>query len=230
MLLFARLARGVIGNSAEDGDFELPLFGFLQDYGRGYEVFYQWVMRVGCFPRVSFSLAEALDGPGPVVVVRPRRPIPPEAAAKAKGFLERGGTLLVLEGPLAPESSAGGLIAQFGLSFGPAAGGTAVEPASGVPIAPTRGAAAVLGGAPLLVTEGGAPLLAFARVGKGMVVAGGLAETFADPAMGGSHRALPDREMRARYEMAFALVRGMAGGPDAIEKEFRRLGAACAPD
>ncbi len=213
--------------SAEDGNFELPLFGFLQNDAAGYEVFYQWVLRVGCFPRVSLSLAEALDRPGPAVVIRPRKKIPAEALAKLRPYLERGGVLLVLEGPTHPDSSADTLLAPYGLAFsgGPCRGTMVVESSGNVPITSFRGAQAVSGGTPLLTTDAGDTVLAFTRVGKGMVVAAGLAETFADPAMGGSHRALPDKDLRARYEMVFSLVRGIARGAGAIEEEFRKLGA-----
>lgn len=219
-----------ISFSVEDGDFELPLYGFLQNYAAGYEVFYQWMMRVGCFPRVAFTLAEALDRPGPVVVIRPRKEIPSGALEKLRPYLERGGVLLVLDGPAHPDSSANALLSPYGLAFSgdPCRGMTAVEPSGDVPIASVRGAQAVTGGTLLLATDAGETVLACARVGKGMVVVGGLAETFADPSMGGSHRTIPDKDLRARYEIVFALARGMARGADGIEEEFRKLGAVYA--
>ncbi len=216
-----------ISFSVEDGDFELPLYGFLQNYGAGYEVFYQWMMRVGLFPRVAFTLSGALDRPGPAVVIRPRKGVPEGIPEKLRPWLERGGVLLVLEGPSRPGSSANALLAPYGLSFGdaPCRGTAAVVPAGNVPITDVRGAVAVAGGTPLLATDAGETVLSFARVGKGMVVAGGLAETFADPSMGGSHRTIPDRDLRARYEVAFALARGLARGADGIADEFGKLGA-----
>ena len=72
----------------------------------------------------------------------------------------------------------------------------------------------VSGGTPLFVTPGGDSVASVKRVGEGQVVACGLANRFTDARMGGSSRGVPNAEIRAVYELEFALMRGL------VEKNF----------
>lgn len=209
----------------EHGACELPLFGFIQDHARSYEVFFQWVQRLGYFPRADLSLEAALSGSRAVVVANPRKDLSPAEEIALRGYVERGGALLVLSSA-DPETAAAAdrLVRPFGLSFlpGPLAGALLAEPSSGAPLCPASGACVVAGGEPLLGTDAGETVAAFARAGKGIVVAAGLGEIFTDPRMGGSHRAIPDRPLRALYEVEFSLLRGMVEGD--LPGRIRKLG------
>ena len=239
----------------EHGSLELPIFAFTQDHNWSYQVFYQWVLRTGCFPAATFDLREALASHRMLVIVHPGRDFDAGAIADVRAFLERGGSLLVLDSPHrrnarinrgpgrepkgaaalatpdlaqppAPlprrpdpkaawsDSTANQLVEHFGMSFGsdPCAGAWIVEPTSGARVCRAVPARPVTGGTPLLQTDGGATVLAFAPVGKGFLIAAGIADRFVDTRMGYSSRRIPDRELRAVYALQFALLRGMVNG------------------
>ena len=208
----------------QHGDYELPVFSFPQKFFKSYEVFYQYVLRLGYYTTIDFDLKQATAGKDPIVIIRPVRPFTGEEIEAVDKFLRRGGSLLVLDSPSNMKSTANELLKPFGLSFleGMCRGSMAREPASGSSICRISGAVAVSGGNPLLVTDAGEPVVAAAKVGSGQIVAVGLADRFNDMLMGGGTRTLPDRDLRGAYELEFELMRGLANGDMAIA--MRRLG------
>ncbi len=221
------------------GTVELPVFGFTQRHQDSYEVFYQWILRLGYFPRVSLpadahpagglDFEAALAAHRPIVLAKPRRSFPAGTAKRLRAFLERGGSLLVLEDASTAESSAAELLAPFGLGFGdPARGRAVLESGTGNRICTLRAGRRVTGGTPLLRTDGDETLAAWSRVGLGQIVAAGLAGRFVNTAMGVSDRAIPDLEQRAVFELEFALLRGLVEND--LAGEFTRLGTTYARD
>ena len=209
----------------EHSSCELPIFGFTQKRAESYQIFYQWVLRVGFYPRVAFSLERALEEGRAVVIVKPKRPFSAEERERVRAFLEGGGRLLVLDSPSNVKSTVSELLSpEFGLSLGreACAGSWVQEPRSGARICSLPYACPVRGGKVLLVTEGSEPVAAWAEVGKGRLVVSGLAERFTDTRMGFSSRRIPDYELRAVYELEFALLRGLMNGN--LEEEILRLG------
>ncbi len=202
---------------------ELPLFGFTQNYANSYEIFYQWVLRLGYFTDVAFTLEDALARTDAVVLAKPQVPFSPAEIDAVETYLKSGGALLVLDGPSNANSTANALLERFGASFGPPIrGGTLVEPSSSAQICTLFAARTVEGGEPLLHTAGGAVLAAHVRVGAGELIVAGLADRFSDSRMGGSPRAVPNREMRAVFETEYALIRGLVDGD--IAGEMVKLG------
>jgi hypothetical protein len=199
----------------EHSDCKLPIFGFTQgsDYAKSYEIFYQWILRLGFFTDARFDLEAALRGPGPIVIVRPRGELSRETVAALNGYLERGGSMLVLDTPN-NQDQAYNWLSALGLSFtGQRCRGTSiVEPSTGARICGLQGGMVVSGGLALLTTDAGETVAAFKQVGQGSIIAAGLAERFADTQMGMSSRAVPNREVRAAYELGFALIRGLVQG------------------
>jgi hypothetical protein len=202
------------------GTVELPLFGFTQQHRESYEIFHQWILRLGYFPTVSLpvdahppgsmDLTGALSAEHPVIVVKPDRPFAPEVVEQARAFLAGGGSLLVLESTLDPHSTANELTAPFGLQFGERAQGSQViEAGTGSRICTVTSGRKVSGGTALLRTERDEPILAWTRVGEGQLIAAGLAERFVNTAMGVSDRQVPDLAQRAVFELQFALMRGL---------------------
>jgi len=202
---------------------ELPLFGFTQDHANSYAIFYQWALRLGLFPSVAFDLDGPLPPSDALAIIKPTKPLTAAEARTIRAFLERGGALLVLDSADNADSTANELLAPYDMSLGCAALGRAVmEPASGAKICSLRGARVVQGGTPLLTSERGEPVAAYATVGRGRLIVGGLADRFADSQMGASSHAVPDLPLRAVYELQFALLRGLMDGE--IEQQMHRLG------
>ncbi len=205
---------------------ELPVFGFTQERTESYEVFFQWVLRCGFFPKVSFTLEKALASGEPVVMVNPdpKQPLSEEERAPVIDYLENGGRLLVLKSAEKKPEAADPLLKPYELSFRGETDVTAtvVEPKSGASICSLARFCSVQGGTSLLQTATGKTVVASQKVGKGLIVASGIANRFVTTSMGYSTRGVPDAAMRAVYELQFSLLRGLVSGE--IEKEIESLG------
>jgi len=208
----------------QHSSYELPVFSFTQKYPESFEIFYQWVLRLGYFTDVTFNLDRSLGRSEPIVLIRSKRPFLEQTRLAARQYLEQGGSLLVLDSPGNSDSTSNELLSEFGVSFSDrfARGQSILEPTSGVRICGLRGGRIVEGGTPLLTTENKEVLASFVNIGKGRLIAAGLADRFADTQMGGSSRIVPDREMRAVYELEFSLMRGLVEGE--VEKQIESLG------
>ncbi len=214
----------------QHSDCELPMFSFTKEFSKSYEVFYQYVLRVGYFPDIRFNLRRSLaSSDDPIIVIRPNKPFSKQTIEAARDFLQRGGMLLVLDSTMNRESTADELLRPFELGFSPdpSRGAFVVEPSSGARICGLQAGRRVQGGMALLKTEAGEPILAYARVGRGHVIAAGLAERFSNMQMGGSDKVIPTRQFRAVYELQFQLLRGLVEGD--LEKAMRDLGRTYAP-
>ncbi|MCG8404460.1 MAG: hypothetical protein MI923_04595 [Phycisphaerales bacterium] len=214
----------------QHSDYELPVFSFTKNYPKSYEVFYQYALRVGYYTDITMNLDRSLaSSDNPIVLIRPNEPFSPETIEAAKRFVERGGSLLVLDSPANQESTANDLLQRFDLGFdeNPCRGVSIVEPTSGSNICRLTYGLKTRGGTPLLQTEFDEPILTYARVGQGQVVAAGLAERFSDVQMGGSTRTVPDRQLRAAFEVEFELLRGLVEGD--LEKHMHKLGRTYEP-
>jgi len=208
----------------EHSRYELPIFGFTQKYADSFEIFYQWVLRLGYYTDVAFDFDRALRSTDPIVVIRPKKAFPPETIAAARESLERGGSILVLDSPGNATSTANEFLGPFQLGFsaGGARGASILEPQTGSRVCGLRGGRAVTGGTVLLSTDANSPIAAYSQVGKGHLIVAGLADRFVDVQMGGSNRAVPDQEMRAVFELEFALLRGLVEGN--LPEQMRLLG------
>ncbi|MCB9880779.1 MAG: hypothetical protein H6832_16610 [Planctomycetes bacterium] len=215
----------------EHCSYEIPIFGFPQDYRNCFEVFYMWTQRLGCAPRVSFDLEEALARKDPLVLIRPDHAFSKAEIAAAKGYVERGGRILVLDSPGNESSSSSEILALGGLRFGdattspelmnPVDASDLCNVAGGNNYWEARGVRKVEGGEGLLFTTHGETVASFARVGEGMILAAGFADAFANPAMGGSHSEVPDAEHRTKFEVEFMLIRALlSGDPHAERRRF----------
>lgn len=214
----------------QHSSYGLPLFSFTKDYPNSYDVFYLWVLRLGYYTTVSFDLDRALQSDDPIVLIKPTEPFPAETMSAVRAFLERGGSLLVLESPNNEKSTTNSLLRPFGLAMtsGPCRGFSLKEESSGAQICGVRSAQGVEGGATLLTTNYSEPVVAYTKVGAGQLVVAGLAERFCDTQMGGSWRTVPNHEMRAVYELEFALMRGLVQGD--VPGQMRALGRTYTPE
>ncbi len=210
-------------------DIELPVFGFTQKHEKSYQIFYQWVLRVGCYPRIAFTLKEALGKGAPIIIANPVKKFPPEAVEEINDFLSKGGALLILDSPANKQSTANEVLRRFGMAFGKEAcrGSWLVEPTENARICRLRRALPLRGGEVLLRTEAGEPVVAARRIGDGLLVAAGTANRFFDTNFGFTSRSIPNPEMRAAYQFAFTLFEALRDR-EAAEK-FKELGRLLAP-
>lgn len=195
----------------EHGARSLPVFGFTQDHANSYEVFYQWVLRPGFFPRVTFALEDACDRDAPIVIANPSKPFSTADVARVRAFCQRGGIVLLLDDAANSASTANSLLGPFGLSVAPTAETVAIAVAPGgrERLLTIPDPCHVSGGQALLGSAAGDTLLAWQSVGAGGLVVGGIGGRFTDVALGMSGRGIPDQTLRRVYELEFALLRGL---------------------
>lgn len=217
----------------QHSDYVLPAFSFTdrENYPKSYEIFYLYVLRLGYYTDITFDLDQSLASSSndPIVMIKPNEPFSAETIDAAKQFVERGGSLLVLDSPLNPETTANSLLKPFDLGFesGRCRGGAVVEPESDARICRITNARSVRGGTPLLQTDAGEPILTYKRVGKGQIAVAGFAERFSDVQMGMSTRTVPDQQLRAVFELQYELLRGLVEND--LVGHIRSLGQTYAP-
>ena len=168
------------------------------------------MLRLGYYTTVTFDLDQALEGKDPIVLIRPQVAFDGETMGKIRAFLNRGGSILVLDSPSNKNSVADQVLSEFGLIFGSTpVHGEIIVAKDKVRVCGGSGMLAISGGTPLLSTPTGEVVASVVAVGKGQIVACGLADRFTDARMGGSSRGTPTPEIRAVYELEFALMRGL---------------------
>ena len=198
----------------EHGNYELPLKGFTKEREKSYEVFYQWVLRVGYYPFTGRTLEEDLQDASILIIINPDRPFSPRELDLLKHYLEGGGKLLLMDSVNNQNSTADLLLASFGMKIQrerkvalPALYSTSWMSRMG-----HNTACAIEGGEGLLFSPDGSPILSTARVGEGMIAVLTFSQLFTNPPMGGSYRVVPNREQRDIYELQFNLLRGLVLG------------------
>ncbi len=202
-------------NAIWPNSYELPLFGFTKRYADSYEIFYQWVLRLGYYTTVGFDLDQALQGDDPIVMIKPHVPFSSETLANIRTYLNRGGSLMVMDSMSNVKSVAPQLLAEYGLSFGKTPlNGPILVSDDKVRVCDGSAMVPVTGGKPILVAIDGTAVASVENVGKGQIIVCGLADRFTDARMGGSSRGVPTPDTRAVFELEFALMRGL------VQKDF----------
>ncbi len=198
----------------QHGDYELPLKGFTKDRERSYEVFYQWVLRVGYYPFTGRTLPQDLQDAHILVIINPVKTFLPDELAGIKAFLEKGGRVLLLESLTNQNSTADQLLAPCGLKVRreritalPAQFLSPWMHASGL-----GRALAIEGGEAHLKSEQGEAVLASARVGQGLIAVLSCGQIFTNPPMGSSYRVVPDAQQRQIYNLQFNILKGLMQG------------------
>lgn len=215
----------------EHGEFEVPIFGFSQDFANSFETFHLATMRTGAFPRASFDFPEDLGPDELGLVLVPRRPYSAAEVERVRRHVEEGGRLLILD-RFDPDgaSTVHPLIESFGMKFGAErCDGESIVTSNGVTLCtlvggnrayPSRGSVSIEGGTPILFSDRGEPVASYARVGRGLVIAAGFAEIFSNPTLG-AHVKVPDEDLRAIYEVEFTLLRALDSRD--VEGAFQEL-------
>jgi len=194
-------------------DYELPLKGFVGSAARGYDVFYQWVMRLGAFPFVGDTVDECAKAGDAIVLIRPKEEFTQVEIERLMAFVEGGGGLLVLDGANQPGVAVQPLLNAFRMSIvrtgQPFVGEARADDRTTFTV---ESAWPVTGGEPLAWSAGGEVLAAISRHGKGRVVVASFGERFCDQSMGGGWGVKPDADLLHVYEMEYRLLRAMLYG------------------
>jgi hypothetical protein len=208
----------------EHGNYELPLQGFTKEAERSFEVFYQWVLRVGYYPFTGKTLHDDLTDADILVIINPHKRFSPAENSWVKDYLENGGKVLVMDSADNDNSTADELLAGFGMKMNRGKNTTlpsAYSP-SWMGTAGRNRAIAIEGGEALLRSSEGEPILSVVKVGSGTVAALTFSRLFTNPPMGGSYRVAPNQQQRAIYDLEFNLLRGLGEGK--LEKYFEGTG------
>ncbi len=178
--------------------------------GRGFGLAEQWVQRLGWF--VARRHGRDVFDSNIVIVFHPGRAPDDAYIDRLRDYVSEGGVLVVIDSADNTDSTANSLLWPFGLSMpnAPAQTGELTPgEASPLPVWPADRLAQgrrVEGGTTVL-RAGGQPVAAFARHGRGAVLAIGCGELFQDSMMGETWMEEPSREVRARFDAYFALLR-----------------------
>lgn len=189
--------------------------------GRGFGLAEQWIQRLGWFVARRHGL-DVFDS-NIVIVFHPGRAPDDAYIERLRQFVSEGGVVVVIDSADNTDSTANSLLWPFGLSMPSAAAQTGeLTPgeASPLPVWPAdrlEQGRRVEGGT-VVLRAGGQPVVALARHGRGAVLAVGCGELFQDARMGETWMEEPSREVRARFDAYFALLRfalalGSSGGP-----------------
>jgi hypothetical protein len=194
----------------EHCDYVLPVSDFVRDVGKSYDLFYQWVLRVRYFPRVREKIADALQD-DLLVVINPAKTFSADEVRRIRGYMENGGTVLVLLRGTSEAGPVKSLLDPFGLTVawpaGPPSWGTAANPT-------------VSGGKPLPLVDGFPPAVV-SQMGRGKLVVVGFGDSFCDPAMGFTNSVFPDAALLARFQLEYKLLRFLVP-PERLPEKVRR--------
>jgi hypothetical protein len=206
----------------EHGNYELPLQGFVQERNKSYAIFYQWVLRLGYFPGVGPSLQDCTERGDLVVIIKPQRDFTPEEIITVKEYISGGGKVLLMDDPLNSGSSANSLVQAFGMSIKPGeqTSYSSISDDSGKSSWPIKGTSvnAIRGGKGLLFAGAEKAVLSIAKEGKGILAVMTFSNSFADNEMGMTESVVPDEQLLRRFDLEFAILRGLIN--DNLEAEL----------
>jgi hypothetical protein len=198
----------------EHGNYELPLKGFTKEREESYEVFYQWVLRVGYYPFTGKTLEEDIQDASMLIIINPDKPFSPDELDRLKNYLQDGGKLLLMDTVTNQSSTAGEVLSYFGMKIKrdrkvslPASYSTSWMGRMGQDSAFT-----IEGGEGVLTSADGTPILSTAQVGNGIIAVMTFSQLFTNPPMGGSYRVVPSPQQREIYELQFNILRGLVEG------------------
>ena len=185
----------------------LSTSGFIGGEPNGFGIFERWILRLGCFTSRRQG-DSALTG-DLLVFMHPHLPVSPDFRSALGDYVAGGGKVLILDSPANAQSTANALLYPFKLSVEHATPvkGAMTAPA-GWPAVAVDSACQVKGGTPL-IRIGDAPVAATVNYGQGTVTVIGFASRFTDRQMGVTGDVVPDTQLRAVYDLQFALLRSI---------------------
>ncbi|TET43797.1 hypothetical protein E3J62_12185 [candidate division TA06 bacterium] len=195
-------------------DYDLPLTGFTREPGQSYEIFFQWVLRLGYYPFAVPNIEESIERGDLVVLINPVSDFTAREIDALERFVSQGGRLLVADRVENGSDASRKLLERFDIFADKglvADASPAYEPSS--QISWDLGDAFELrGGKPLLFSERAVPVMTFADHGEGLVLALSFSDAFNDAGMGFTEGVLPDRRLLHHYHLQFAIIKGLIEG------------------
>lgn len=195
-------------------DYDLPLTGFTREAGQSYEMFFQWVLRLGYYPFAVPNIEESIERGDLVVLINPVSDFTAREIDALERFVFQGGRLLVADRVENGSDASKKLLERFDIFADKglvADASPAYEPSSHVSW-DLRDAFELRGGKPLLFTERAVPVMTFADHGEGLVLALSFSDAFNDAGMGFTEGVLPDPGLLHHYHLQFAIIKGLIEG------------------
>lgn len=193
-------------------DLNLQIERFVEDNQHSFEIFYQWVLRLGYFPMVR----EGIKGnPDVMVIINPKKKWTASDISQIENYLTAGGKLLLLDSPFNATSTANLLLSQFGVQINHF---QRIESSHlyaypfnkyyplGVSSSPIKG------GKHLFCSITGETIGISKKVGKGSLVVLSFSDRFTDAHMGVIESTIPDEELLNVYQLEFDIFKRLVAG------------------
>jgi hypothetical protein len=207
----------------EHSEYQFPLTGHVEENTKAYEIFYQWVLRLGYYPSIGRDFTDSMKQGDMVVVINPQGKFTIEELGSAKEYVSQGGKLLLMDTPHNQDSSANSLLQVFGLEIDKLnqTRPYIIQDSSGMNswnLGYDVDANPISGGNPILVSQDGQPVLSTVKIGKGTVTVLTFSDRFVDARMGVVERVVPKEDLRRIFELQFDIFRGIIN--DDLESEL----------
>ncbi len=191
---------------AEHGNYTLPIERLTVSNWRDFQTFYVWTQRLGMVPRNDNSLEEAVRGSSILVEINPQKIFTINEIDSILDYVQKGGTLIVMDTPANTGGSANSLLGPFMMAFdNQKADSIVVLDGVGDTVCVAREAMGLHGSRPLLTLEDGRVTMGSVDFGRGKVVACGASFIFSSQVMG-STAAIPDATQNRIYKIEYSLL------------------------
>ncbi len=196
---------------ARHSDLKLPIEGFVKNEEVSFEIFYQWVLRLGYFPKVG----DVREKPAVVVIINPKKKWTLKDIAQVKKYLTSGGNILLLDSPSNASSTANSLLSAFGVEIAHQqkinSNHLYAQPFNGYyPLEVS--ASPIKGGSPIFFSTTQEPIGVRVKEGKGRLVVLSFSDRFANTRMGVVESNIPNEELWQVYQLEFEIFRGLVAG------------------
>jgi hypothetical protein len=194
-------------------DFDLPIEGFVDDNQRSFEIFYQWILRLGYFPIVREDIKN--EKPEVMVIINPKKKFTHTDVLQIKNYVNLGGKILLMDSPFNTESTSNLLLSAFGVSINHH---HKVESSHlyALPFKnyyPLGVASAIVdGGRAIFFSTTGKAIGTFVKEGKGALMVLSFSDRFTDANMGVVESVIPDEELLQVYQLEFDIFEKLVQG------------------
>lgn len=193
------------------GAYLLPTDRLSVNNWQNFQTFYVWTQRLGLVPRNENTVEEAVRNSRALMEIHPNKPFSIDELDLIIDFVRRGGTLVVMDSPHSPGSTANSLLGPFLLAFD-------TQPVDSMMVFDERGdslvtataAYGLVGGTPLLTLADGRTTMGYTEFGRGKVVACGASYLFSSQSMG-STAVVPDERQKRIFRKEYDLFEKLIG-------------------
>jgi hypothetical protein len=193
---------------SEHSDIALPDVKPIENYPNKYHTFYVWTQRVGYVPSLERKLETALEKGKLVVIINPNKSFTEGEIQQTINYVERGGSLLILDGPQNERTTSNQLLEPFNMQFQLFELRESGIYWSNKKVATAKRISTVAGGQALLTADNRQPVFSIARRGKGIVAATSLSYMFNDNQMGNT-TVLLNQEQKQINNLEFWMLRNL---------------------